>query len=208
MELSRKFNINRRGTSFKLIIMSTKGLTLVKYNGEYKIAQYGLWDHYPEGQGFKVVSFLNKPDLDLDRFKKQLDMLTYYNDMSFSEYNREIGADILDLIYTESMTQVFKDISFAGDSLFCEWAWCVNLDTNCLDCFKGLNKEKLSDEQPFRFLQKDYNKYHPIKLFDSIPFNQVSKFLTQYDFKNYIDIKLITDEILSNNIPTNWENKI
>ena len=39
--------------------MGTENITMVKHNGEYKVAQYGSFDGYPSGKGFKTVKFLN-----------------------------------------------------------------------------------------------------------------------------------------------------
>jgi hypothetical protein len=38
--------------------MGTRNLTAVFAEGKYKIAQYGQWDGYPEGQGKTVLGFL------------------------------------------------------------------------------------------------------------------------------------------------------
>jgi hypothetical protein len=42
--------------------MGTRHLIAVQSGGEYKIAQYGQWDGYPEGQGVEVLSFLCNSD--------------------------------------------------------------------------------------------------------------------------------------------------
>ena len=39
--------------------MGTRKMILVWYKGEWRIAQYGLWDGYPEGQGIRIDKFLN-----------------------------------------------------------------------------------------------------------------------------------------------------
>ena len=38
--------------------MGTRNLTAVYIDGEYKVAQYGQWDGYPEGQGMTALTFL------------------------------------------------------------------------------------------------------------------------------------------------------
>jgi hypothetical protein len=54
------------------------------------------------------------------------------------------------------------------------------------------------------------NEYYPIKLICSIPFDELSKFITQYDFENYIDniIKMGDKLIMDNGIPVLWEDNI
>lgn len=40
--------------------MGTRNLTCVVLDGEYKVAQYGQWDGYPEGQGRTILEFLSQ----------------------------------------------------------------------------------------------------------------------------------------------------
>ena len=40
--------------------MGTRHLTAVHVDGEYKIAQYGQWDGYPEGQGMTALTFARR----------------------------------------------------------------------------------------------------------------------------------------------------
>lgn len=42
--------------------MGTRHLICVVKNGEYKIAQYGQWDGYPEGQGVDILQFISDPE--------------------------------------------------------------------------------------------------------------------------------------------------
>lgn len=205
--------------------MGTRNLTLVKSNGEYKVAQYGLWDGYPEGQGFMVVNFLNQSGFDIELFKNKINNIIHWSRKdigkldenidydSYPELAIDLGADVLYSIYNGKITKVNLSINFASNSLFCEWAWCINLDTNCLDCFKGFQTESLSNDQPFYFLQDKMTEkdvYYPIKLICSIPFDEVSKFNTRYDFKNYIDdiIQMGDKPIMDNGVPVIWEENI
>lgn len=212
--------------------MGTRNLTLVKSNGEYKVAQYGQWDGYPSGQGFMVVNFLNKPGLDIELFKNKVGNITHWGENELEELNnkidngsysdwtvkhpelsRDLGAEVLYSIYDGKITKVNLMVGFASDSLFCEWAWCINLDTNCLDCFKGFQTEPLSNDQPFYFLQDKMDKdekYYPIKMICSIPFDEISKFNTKYDFEDYIDniIQMGDKPIMGNGVPIVWEENI
>lgn len=205
--------------------MGTRNLTLVKSNGEYKVAQYSQWDGYPSGQGYRTVDFLNHPSFDIELFKNKINNIIHWSGKdidkldgnidydSYPELAIDLGADVLYSIYNGEITKVNLSINFASNSLFCEWAWCINLDTNCLDCFKGFQTEPLSNDQPFHFLQDKMTKkdeYYPIKLICSIPFDEVSKFNTRYDFKNYIDdiIQMGDKPIMDNGVPVIWEENI
>jgi hypothetical protein len=58
-------------------------------------------------------------------------------------------------------------LDFAGDSLFCEWAYVVDFDENTFEVYKGFVKEPHEGE---RFSNMEYEKshresqYYPIKL--------------------------------------------
>ena len=59
--------------------MGTRNLTAVQLNGEYKIAQYGQWDGYPEGQGKTVLSFLLKNG-SLEKLKSALGKVRFLDE--------------------------------------------------------------------------------------------------------------------------------
>lgn len=211
--------------------MGTRSLIMVKSNGRFKVAQYCQWDGYPSGEGFKVVKFINNLDLYLDThlFKVKVDGLSEWteeqinalNDMialdntynlalKHPELSWETGSDIFDLIYNDKVKKVRLDVGFAANSVFCEWGWCINLDTNCLDCFKGFQKKPLDSNQPFYFLQEkmaENEEYYPIKLICSIPFDDLLGFINNKDFEDYIDeiLQMGENEIMDNGIPKNWE---
>ncbi|RYP26069.1 hypothetical protein DL767_008172 [Monosporascus sp. MG133] len=52
--------------------MGTRHLILVYYKGQYRIAQYGQWDGYPEGQGVTVLRFVSDPE-NLSKLRSVLD---------------------------------------------------------------------------------------------------------------------------------------
>ena len=201
--------------------MGTRGLILVKLNDEYKVAQYGQYDNYPKGEGWKVVRFLKNYDLEIFKNKisnleewKQDDVKEVYDKEYISIYYPELdsrtSSDILSLIYKDKVKKINKHLIFAKNSLFCEWAWCVNLDTKTLDCFKGFQVKPLDEEQPFYEYQLTMNendKYYPIKLICSIPFDNLKEFDTDDDFDYYITEK-IEPIVFDNGIPKNWDKEI
>lgn len=151
--------------------MGTRNLTAVFLDGEYKVAQYGQWDGYPGGQGLTCLEFLE--DLRLpghrDRFaenlrkcrwitEKEIDgikarissgVIAEWQDV-YPELSRGTAAKILQMVYDHPEGMVLKnDISFAADSLFCEWAYVIDLDQNRFEVYKGSNNTPTDETDRF-----------------------------------------------------------
>lgn len=76
--------------------MGTRNITMVVSNGEMKVAQYGQWDGYPEGNGLVVFSFLKKliRKNRLNEFKDIVNKCSYITDEKIKEYYKELGVDV------------------------------------------------------------------------------------------------------------------
>ena len=140
--------------------MGTRNLTAVYLDGQYKVAQYGQWDGYPEGQGITVLTFL-RDKMDLELFKEALRNSSYIPSEELTalwkqygadenglvtmedsdrmmedhpEFSRNTGAGILEMVQNHSEGMKLQDsIDFAADGLFCEWAWVIDLDAGTFD---------------------------------------------------------------------------
>jgi hypothetical protein len=181
--------------------MGTRHLIAVKQDGKYKIAQYGQWDGYPEGQGVNVLRFLR--GVKLDAFKKAVSECSFltsdeidatYTGMDifadkygciscdeadlhakkYPELSRDTGAGILSLVLNNGKRKLKNSIDFAADSLFCEWAYVINLDTNTFEVYEGFNQTPLPDDEPFYFLQEQSHierrkddQYYPVRIIAS-----------------------------------------
>lgn len=165
--------------------MGTRNLTIVYLDGEYKVAQYGQWDGYPSGQGVTCLKFaqrLGKYTGDCDAFKNAVRNCRYPGMNENGEFdgdqttiNRDICAEILPYIMEHDGADLLDDIKFAADSLFCEWAYVIDLDNNTFNVYQGFNKEPLEKNDRFYFLQSDpmYGEYYPIKLLKSYPLSNL-----------------------------------
>ena len=89
----------------------------------------------------------------------------------YPQLHRDVGRDILDMIYnSDAGISLQNSLSFAGDGLFCEWAWLIDLDSNTFEAYEGFNETPLSDSDRFLFLEYSVNylcynnsgKYHPV----------------------------------------------
>lgn len=160
--------------------MGTRHLTIVKFGGEYKIAQYGQWDGYPSGQGVTVLEFIrNIVDSNLVnefaykvkncRWITEEEAATIEEDRNwpnkYPELSRDAGAEILQMVMnSENGLVLANSIDFAADSLFCEWAWLIDLDSGIFEAYEGFNQTKpLTEKDRFFFLvEKERKGYHPI----------------------------------------------
>lgn len=184
--------------------MGTRHLICVFADGEYKVAQYGQWDGYPEGQGIDCLEFLR--DRRDSRFEKNVKLcrefsgeewkairkkygeredgsmrLDDYDRMSkdYPQLSRDTSSDVLEMIQcSDGGLQLVRDLDFAADSLFCEWAYVIDIDHRTFEEYRGFNREPLEENDRFYFLEsRSENGYHPVKLvgkwsLDDLPSNK------------------------------------
>lgn len=164
--------------------MGTRHLTVVKLGGHYRVAQYGQWDGYPSGAGKTILDFLS--GWDRSKFEQKLmssSFITYEEIAAINEtiraegltdawqkrwpsLTRDTGADILALIQNAPEVMKLKNsLSFAADSLFCEWAYVLDLDANKLEVYKVFNKTPLADTDRFFGVKEPdvEDGYYPVR---------------------------------------------
>lgn len=161
--------------------MGTRHLIAVMVGGKYKVAQYGQWDGYPTGQGMTVLAFLRDPanvvalraKAPLTRWLTEADGEVLIADQP--HMSRDTGAEILAAVASSPPGLLLIDKSaFAGDSLFCEWAYVVDLDANRLEIFRGFNKQPLSESERFASAPRgDTGVYYPVRFVASWPLDAV-----------------------------------
>jgi len=173
--------------------MGTRNLTLVKKNNKYPVAQYGQWDGYKGGQGRTVLNFLKS--WNRAEFEENLEKVSFITEEDAAEMNanlektgkeiselypalsRDTAAEILQMIHNSPEgLKLSNRLNFASDSLFCEWAYLIDLDRNVLEVYEGFNKGPLKETDHFYFLQKDKetkDEYFPIVLVASFPLDNL-----------------------------------
>ena len=153
--------------------MGTRHLIQVIVDGKVKIAQYGQWDGYPTGQGKGIAEFLHTADLDAfadaarqthfisdeenraikeeyapgaDGWfsKDQADRLA----KDYPELVRDTGSDILGLVLN-GKRGLQDNSDFIDDTLYCEWAYIINLDTREVTVIFGYPKRYPPRVYPF-----------------------------------------------------------
>lgn len=179
--------------------MGTRHLIAVHLDGKYPVAQYGQWDGYPSGQGLVVLGFLRTMIREqfvaglqkaFEPTEEQIKQwwLDVGHDIEKSDgyvscdiadkfgllhpsLSRDTGAKVLPLIQNAlDPVPVRKALDFAGDSLFCEWAYVIDLDKNTLEVYEGFNKTPVPAGERFADLPTE-GEYYPVKTYalDELP---------------------------------------
>lgn len=155
--------------------MGTRGLTkVIDSNGVTKVAQYGQWDHYPAGQGVKILSILTADYYAVEELELALDKCRFIDDdertLIYDGYNseypdsthlkkfssmlpslsRDTCGDILNVVRWSAGPVALVDESlFEADSLFCEGVYEVNYQTRQFTTkFAGIKMEFSLDDLP------------------------------------------------------------
>lgn len=148
--------------------MGTRNFIGVRKSGQLRVAQYNQWDGYPSGQGAGILTFLREhglrgleKNLPRCKFLTAQELTQAQNDIDagrktlsgdFPLFSRDHGSNILEMIALAEGDEplLLRDSSeFPADSLFCEYAYVLDLDTEELEFFEGFNKVPLTAEEPF-----------------------------------------------------------
>jgi len=112
-------------------------------------------------------------------------------DEKYPYLSRDWGAQILEAVHYGTLTKepgfmqpkkkvitfdilgLIDNSNFAADSLFCEWAYVIDLDKNTFEVYEGFNKETLAEGERFASLpvDKEDGKYKPVKFVTSFDLN-------------------------------------
>lgn len=180
--------------------MGTRNLTVVVVNKKVKVAQYAQWDGYLSGQGKTIFDFIENK-MNLSKFKKALKNCKFISekeikqtwtncgadpesdlvsmdisDKHSKEYpglSRGSGAKVLDLIQSGEVTELNNNFDFGADSLFCEFAYVLDLDNKVLEIYKGFNKGKAKGR--FSRIKAKDQDYSPVTLVKKVKFSDCNK---------------------------------
>lgn len=154
--------------------MGTRGLTkVIDKDGITKVAQYGQWDHYPEGQGIKILNILTSDRYAVEELELALDKCYFTTDEEreaiYKEYNdrypetthmkkfsamlpsfsRDTCGDILNVIrWSAGPVPLLDESDFEHDDLFCEGVYIVDYQSNKFISKFGVTVEFALDNLP------------------------------------------------------------
>jgi hypothetical protein len=137
--------------------MGTRHLITIKKDGKIKVAQYGQWDGYPDGQGLDILKFLRNK-IKVEELKHSLSKVRFLDregiDKKFLEeysknapeyssspdnrtdeqkfwfetfYSRDVGAKLLDNIISYDGEEIVLNEEIEGKK-WCEGFFTIDLD--------------------------------------------------------------------------------
>lgn len=153
--------------------MGTRGAYGFRIDGADKLS-YNHFDSYPDALGDDVAAFIqNHTDDELRRFAKAI-RLVPDSDKNYSRLRPYQGD--LEALLRDGVFEMVDAREFPKDSLWCEWAYIINLDDGVLEVCKGFNKEK--DAQHPRYAVDAPNEifgdnYYGVRLLAAIPLSVI-----------------------------------
>lgn len=143
--------------------MSTRGAIGFIKNDVEKIA-YNHYDSYPDCLGKHLLKYIESKTIE------ELDNV--FESITFIYEDEEYAFDPDNGFATQ-----FEDYhTFLYDSLFCEWAYIINLDTKKLEIYKGFNKNpNAKGRYADHYAYDDDHRYCGVALVKEIPLNKIFK---------------------------------
>ena len=160
--------------------MGTRGLYGFRKNGIDKTT-YNHYDSYPDCLGETMVRFCKETSI--EEMNKIFDRIVLVDGRSkpnakqikecIKYYDENVGTNTVNdwycllreaqgnpNAYKDGLKYMLDDHDFIKESLWCEYAYIVNLDTNCLEFWKGFQ----SEPNPGRYGTEVVDGYYPCKM--------------------------------------------
>ena len=158
--------------------MSTRGMIGLRVNGKF-LGTYNHSDSYPDGLGADLTDFVRnlakngqtqtfkanaaKVKMVNSQSKPSEKVYAYYHGLTggsmlgaererkefYSLLRGYQGVAGLDAILSGQLKHITKDPEFIKDSLFCEYAYILDLDREVLEYYEGFTKVKPSPDYEF-----------------------------------------------------------
>jgi len=180
--------------------MSTRGAIGFRKDNIDKIA-YNHSDSYPNYLGVSIVEFIKLTPI--NEIRDIADRIILVQDdetptptqikKCMKYFDAKIGSGKIDDWYcllrdTQGSLSAYKDIpymidshDFMSDSVFCEWAYIINLDTEMLEIYKGYNKS-INGNGRYASLKDKDSEYYGVNLLTELPLKDIyeMKYVNKY----------------------------
>jgi hypothetical protein len=185
--------------------MSTRGAIGFRINHKDKVT-YNHSKSYPSWLGVRIMTFVHDtPDIELKEIANRIELvsedsqptpeqikkLLRFADASVGTQTvrdwycllRDTQGDLSH--YRRGLIYMIDYHEFLADSLFCEWAYIINIDTEELEVYRGLNKRK-HVKNGGRYanygVDDTRRKYYGVVLISTLKFSQIKK-MTEEEIK-------------------------
>jgi len=175
--------------------VGTRGLIGVRLDGKDYLT-YNHFDSYPSGLGVAAVLAVDEMDEDLDYWKdltRRVKVVNPTDVPAMEELQNHVSlwekdCEAPPTEYYDFLHPLQGDIKamlrmgilidsgeFINDSLFCEWAYILNLDTRTLEVYHGWQNQKGVGRYAAAADKPDENGYWPCSLVAEILFDNVTE---------------------------------
>lgn len=176
--------------------MGTRGAFGVRIDGVDKIA-YNQFDSYPDGLGDAVARFARSAAMHLDSARQgaralrviskdapppsaedQLRLSRWFDgdvggSRPIDEWYRLLRDTQGDLFAVLEAGALIDCADFMSDSLFCEWAYVVNLDECTFEVYRGFQRRPHQKGRFASAQRRESSRWHPVALFAAYPIGNI-----------------------------------
>lgn len=194
--------------------MGTRGCYGFYKNGITK-ATYNHFDSYPSVLGESILDFAGNTSLKnmnkiFDKIElvredsiptiEQIENCQDFTDLSVSSQNiinfycllRKAQGDLN--AYKTNLKYMIDSKEFLGNSLFCEYAYIINLDKNVLEFYKGFNKVPQNNRYSKFANSQENGGYCECKLLAEYPLTEIYEGKITLDNMKLEDLKKYMEE--------------
>jgi hypothetical protein len=177
--------------------MGTRGVWGFIINGKEKIT-YNHFDSYPEGLGKDIFVFVANTPIEkmIDIAEKiimvgeqrpsveQVEECKKFADTSVGVQDLKDWYCLLrnsqgnPSAYLYELKYMIDNHTFLENSLFCEWAYIINLDTKKVEVYKGFNQNKDARGRYAGF-RNDLQDYCGVALITEVPIDTIKKWVSE-----------------------------
>ena len=164
--------------------MSTRGVVGYYKNGNLKVT-FNHFDSYPGGLGESVKQYIFENINNLDDHFNNIKLINneQLTDSIEEELNSLEQGNLLEYV---TLGYMFDEKEFLKDSLFCGWAYIIDLDKKVLEIYRGFNENKPKGKFKNWGKAKITDKYFPVTLVKTIPFEKIKNFdMCKFEEKIY-----------------------
>jgi len=182
--------------------MGPRGAYGFRYNNTDKVT-YNHFDSYFSGLGKNICMFIKETPIDemINIFNKiKLVDANKKATPKQIEHVKKIAPEIINLsvgdgsdfkknsfynllresqgnlnFYKKGLKYMIDNHNFLSDSLYCEWAYIINLDEKVLEVYCGFNTNPSAEGRYADLCNDDEKKYYGVKLVENISLDEIGK---------------------------------